>query len=151
MMGCRTDGEFHIVDLQLSGSLFADLAGRFRTRIGGDFNASGAEIKGDLTIDGAQIGGRFVFITGRLGRLRANVDAWSVFDPSSGRLAAHFCASETQGIVLQAVAIDENLPGGFIAVSFNRALKFRVPGAQCLRHAMYFFRTPSVGRLRCER
>jgi hypothetical protein len=109
MMGCRTDGEFHIVDLQLSGSLFADLAGRFRTRIGADLNASGAEIKGDLTIDGAQIGGRFVFITGRLGRLRANVDAWSVFDPSSGRLAAHFCASETQGIVLQAVAIDASI------------------------------------------
>ena len=109
MMGCRIDGEFHTVELQLSGSLFADLAGRFRTRIGGDFNASGAEIKGDLTLDGARIGGRLVFVTGRLGRLRANVDAWSVFDPASKRMAAHFCASEAQGIVLQAVSIDASI------------------------------------------
>ena len=109
MSGCRTDGTFHGIDLQLSGSLFADLAGRFRTRIGGDFNVSGGDIKGDLELDGAQIVGRFVFVTGHFGRLRANVDAWSAIDPSSRRLAAHFCASEAQGIILADVSVDASV------------------------------------------
>jgi hypothetical protein len=110
MQGCQTDGDFNARELQLSGSLLAGLAdgrtlGRFRTVVGGDFIGSGANIRGDLNLDGAWVGGQIVFVTGQLGRLRANVDAWATVDPSSGRWAAHLCASEAEGVILQDVSV----------------------------------------------
>jgi hypothetical protein len=110
MQGCQTDRNFNARELQLSGSLFAGLAGdrtlgRFRTLVGGDFIGSGANIRGDLELDGARVGGQIVFMTGHLGRLRANVNAWATVDPSSGRWASHLCASEVEGVILQDVSV----------------------------------------------
>ena len=114
MRGCQTDGNFDAAELLLSGSLFAGLAddrtlGRFRTLVGGDFIGSGADIRGDLDLDGACVGGQIVFVTGHIGRLRANVDAWATIDPSSGRRTAHLCASEADGIILQNVSVEASI------------------------------------------
>ncbi len=110
MNGCRVGGDLRLVDLKLSGTLFAELHGRFRTWIGGSLVGSGAQINGGLELEGARLGGRIEFVSGHIGRLYANAGAWACTDAvADSHLEPRFCACEACGIVLQDVSIDASV------------------------------------------
>jgi hypothetical protein len=109
LSGCEVLGDLSFVELQLTGSLFGRLAGRFRTRIAGDVVGSGAKVSGDIDLMGAWIGGQIVFTTGSIGRLNADVDAWA--EPQAGSPSAlpRLCPTEASAILLQDLSVDASM------------------------------------------
>ena len=141
MSGCFVGGDLHLAELQLEGSLFAELAGRFRTRVNGNIVGSGAIVRGGIELTGVRVGGEIHFVTGSIGRLSGNVGVWVDQDSASQELVPYLCPSEASGIILQDLSLDASISlagirlnggphtysnGGMIAhgVRLGRGLRF---------------------------
>ncbi|TXI20599.1 MAG: hypothetical protein E6Q62_01130 [Nitrosomonas sp.] len=101
--GCSIGRSLTFVSLQLDDSLFARLAGNFRTRISGKIDLSGAMTVGDIDLSGAQIMGKFYFITGKCNRLLMSVGSW--VEQSGEATEPKFCSTEAHGVLLQDLQI----------------------------------------------
>ncbi|WP_372922068.1 hypothetical protein [Roseovarius sp.] len=103
--GCTVGGPLMMTELQLDKSLFARLAGRYRTRVGGDVTLSGATIQGDIDFSGAEISGGFTFITGRCGRLKLSALPW--LNGSDSTLGV--CPTMVQSVLLTDLQVDAGI------------------------------------------
>lgn len=117
--GCWIGESLRLTGLQLDDSLFTGLADRFRTRISGGIEISGAKIGGDIDLGGAEILGEFHFITGRCTRLLMDVEAWIEQKPDE--VIPRICSTEVSGVLLQDLQIDAGVALAGIQVSFNKS------------------------------
>lgn len=101
---CWVDGEVSLVGVQLAHSLLAGPAWHeFRTRVGGTLTLSGADVKGDIELEGAKIDGEILFVTGRCGRLRCA--PYQFVLQSKNAKQPTLCPMEAEGIWLQEVSV----------------------------------------------
>lgn len=103
--GSRIEGWLSLAHLQLGGSLFARLDGRFRTRIGSDLTVSGAAICGDIDLAGMEIGRNLLFITGNCGRLNICAEAWVKPPEQQQDATPGIVLATANGVFLQDVTI----------------------------------------------
>lgn len=79
-------------------------SGLYRSKIGGDFQASGAVIENVIEVEGAWVDGELLFITGRCGRLSLTVHPWWE-DEGTPRLTP----CEAHGLALFNFTIDRSV------------------------------------------
>jgi hypothetical protein len=102
--GCYVKDNLYLIETVVSTSVYAEFDFGFRCQIGGQLEASGAAVSGDIELEGIRVAGEMLMITGRCARLRAGPGLWfrhvqgSMYEPQ-------FVPAQVGGIFLDSITV----------------------------------------------